>query len=171
MMSWWLCIAPWGPHSSSASIRVLPWGQAARGMLLVCHCMTFMPLIAFLFPLAAGDGVLRRGLRHRPHQEHKGEHLEGGVDCLHLQRDFAGTCPGGAECCWECGSWVLRGHGKPLAPQTSWMLCCHGLEPLRCRQAWMIHVPVWCVINKSCLMPFSSVSSLNFNPLFPSTKI
>lgn len=55
-------------------------------------------VMAVLFHLAAGDGVLRRGLRHRPHQEHKGEHLEGGMDRLHLQRDFTGMCPEGTEC-------------------------------------------------------------------------
>lgn len=46
-----------------------------------------------LFPLPAGDGVLWRWLCHRSDQEHKGEHAEGGVDCLHLQGDFAGMCP------------------------------------------------------------------------------
>lgn len=91
-------------------------------------------LIALLLLLAAGDGVLRCGLRHRPHQEHEGEHFEGGVDCLHLQRDFTGMCPQGAKC--HAGGvlhLVLRGHVKPLAPQAPWLPRCHGLELLRCR--------------------------------------
>lgn len=170
-MDYKLISSGWCSNGSVQHRGVPTEAMPALGCCWWCHCMEFVSLITLLFPLAAGDGVLRRGLRHWSHQEHQGEHLEGGVDCLHLQRDSAGTCPGGAECCWECGSWVLRGHRKPLAPQISWMLCCHGLEPLRCWQAWMIHVPVWCIINKPCLMPFSSVSCLNFNPLFPSTKI
>lgn len=86
-MSWWLRVAlrcqNWGPDLGSGS------PEDAVGVIAV---------IAFLFHLAAGDGVLRRGLRHRPHQEHEGEHFEGGVDRLHLQRDFTGTCPEGPKC-------------------------------------------------------------------------
>lgn len=66
---------------------------------------------------------------------------------------------------------VLRVHEKPSALWASWLPCCHGLELLRCQWAWVICVLVWCIINKPYLMSFSSLSSLIFNPLFPSTKV
>lgn len=79
-----------------------------------------MAVIVVLLHLAAGDGVLRRRLRHRPYQEHKGEHLEGGVDRLHLQRDFTGTCVEGGGCqvlehCTRCSGYTksLQLCGRP----------------------------------------------------------
>lgn len=79
-------------------------------------------VIAFLFRLAAGDGVLWRGLRHRPHQEHEGEHFEGGVDRLHLQRDFTGTWPEGAKC------WGLLERCAPSSGdvESLWLCRLHG---------------------------------------------
>lgn len=87
----------------------LPVSGPALGLCSPEDAFSLIAVIALVFHLAAGDGVLRRGLRHRPHQEHKGEHFEGGVDCLHLQRDFKGMCPEGAKChaLVECGTWAL----------------------------------------------------------------
>lgn len=90
--SWWL------RSTAVASQLCCQHRGPALGPRSLDDAVGVIAVIAVLFQLAAGDGVLRRGLRHRPHQEHKGEHLEGGVDRLHLQRDFTGTCPEGAKC-------------------------------------------------------------------------
>lgn len=87
VMSWWL-----RSTVVASQLRCQHQGPAL-GSRSLDDAVGVIAVIAFLFQLAAGDGVLRCGLCHRPHQEHEGEHLERGVDRLHLQRDFASTCP------------------------------------------------------------------------------